>query len=474
MKFSFKLLLSTIIVMAMALGLSGFYFVNYVFETSMEREVRQALDESSILSFALETAALNVPAKYSILPDTTVEEIASNLESGGRGTSRLLRISDEEKHILYASDNFATDQKLLTQTDKNTKYYRIIAIDSRYYIHTSVAVNTLDRMLYLETLRDVSEVFKERTLGFSLYRKITLLMLVIGTIVMYLIASLLTKPIRILTAATKRMAAGDYAYRAKQVSRDELGQLTMDFNYMANALEDNIEKLEEEIEAKEDFIAAFAHELKTPLTAIIGYADMLRSHKLEEEKSLLSAHYIYTEGKRLEAMSFRLLDLIVTKRNEIELQKILTESIFQYLKQIYAAEFAAGEEMDFYFEYEKAVVFAEADLLKTVLINLIDNACKASEAGGRIEVTGCLVENGYRFAVKDYGVGIPKEEQRKITKAFYMVDKSRARNKNGAGLGLALCTQILALHHSDLEILSEPGKGSCISFVLPSQVERQG
>ena len=75
------------------------------------------------------------------------------------------------------------------------------------------------------------------------------------------------------------------------------------------------------------------------------------------------------------------------------------------------------------------------------------------------------------FAVKDYGVGIPKKEQRKITKAFYMVDKSRARSKNGAGLGLALCAEILRLHHSELEIESEPGKGSCISFVLPKPKE---
>ena len=129
-----------------------------------------------------------------------------------------------------------------------------------------------------------------------------------------MISSWLTKPIRLLTRATKRMAAGDYGYRARQISDDELGQLTTDFNHMANVLEENINKLEEEIQAREDFVAAFAHELKTPLTAIIGYADMLRSRKLDEEKSFLSANYIYTEGKRLEAMSLRLLDIIVTKK----------------------------------------------------------------------------------------------------------------------------------------------------------------
>ena len=106
MKFSLKLLLWTIIVMAIALGFSGFYFVNYVFETSLAREAKQALDENSILCFAFETAALNVPAKYDVLQDNTVGQIAANLERSGQNTSRMLRLSDEEKKALYASDGF--------------------------------------------------------------------------------------------------------------------------------------------------------------------------------------------------------------------------------------------------------------------------------------------------------------------------------------------------------------------------------
>lgn len=455
------------IVLALALGFSGFYFVNYVFETSLEREVGQAIDESSILGFAFETAALNVPAKYGVLPDSTVEEIASNLETNGRGSSRMLRISGEDKKILYASDGFAADEELLAQTNESIKSYRVLQNRKGYYVHTCVTVNTMDRILYLETMRDVSEVFTERSMGFSLYRRLTILMLVIGTVVMHFISSVLTKPIRLLTRATKRMAAGDYAYRARQVSRDELGQLTMDFNKMANALEENIRMLEEELEAREEFMGAFAHELKTPLTAIIGYADMLRSHKLDEEKSFMSANYIYTEGRRLEAMSFRLLDIFVAKNSDAQLQEIFTKEIFDYLQGIYTGE----RGMDFRFDYENAPVQAEVNLIKTVLVNLIDNACKASEPGSAIEITGKSYQEGYCFSVRDHGLGIPPEEQHKITKAFYMVDKSRARSKNGAGLGLALCVEILSIHHSTLEIESVPGKGSCFSFMLPAKAD---
>ena len=465
MKFSLKLLLWTVIVMAVALGISGFYFVNYVFETSLAREAGQALDENSILCFAFETAALNVPAKYDVLQDSTVEQLASKLESSGQNASRMLRISNEEKQALYASDGFEMDDALLSQTDASTKAYRTIYLNGHYYVQTASTVNALDRVLYLETLRDVSVVFDERAMGFRVYRQVTVVMLLLGMAAMHLISFLLTKPIRHLTRATKKMAAGDYAYRARKVSNDELGQLTLDFNHMAEALEENINKLEDEIQAKEDFVGAFAHELKTPLTAIIGYADMLRSRKLDEEKSFLSANYIYTEGKRLEAMSIRLLDIMVTRHGQAQFQEVQAESLFQYLQ----AMFRTNEDMNFVYTFEEGIVWAESNLIITVLINLMDNAVKASEPGSTIEVKGMVREKGYLFQVKDYGMGIAEEEIQKITKAFYMVDKSRARERNGAGLGLALCAEILSLHHSSLSIESKLGEGTCIGFLLPEQ-----
>lgn len=469
MKFSQKLLLWTMIIIALTLGFSGYYFVNYVFETSLTREVGQALDENSILRFAFETAALNVPVKYNLLQDSSVEQIASQLEARGQGTQRLLRLSDEEKDVLYASDGFETDDELLASTEENRYSYRVIQLGEHYYIQTGSSVNALGRVLYLETLRDVSQVFEERRMGFTVYRRLMMLMLVFGIIIMYFIASRLTKPIRLLTRATKEMAAGDYGYRAKQVSNDELGQLTQNFNHMSEELEKTIGQLEDEVQAREDFVGAFAHELKTPLTSIIGYADMLRSRKLDEEKSLLSANYIYTEGKRLESMSLRLLDIIVTKKEGAKLQRIPVAALFEYLRSM----FLPNQSMEFIFQYEEAYVMADSSLIQTVLVNLLDNACKASEQGSRIETEGRLEQDGYRFTVRDYGIGIPDEEVSKITQAFYMVDKSRSRSRNGAGLGLSLCTEILALHGSSLEIKSRLGEGTEVGFLLQEGKEEQ-
>ncbi|MCM1194080.1 MAG: HAMP domain-containing histidine kinase [Butyrivibrio sp.] len=468
MKFLYKILLWTIIIMAAAFGVSGYFFVNFVFQTALEREVAQALDGSNILRFALETAALNVPTKYGVLQDIAVEQIGAKLDGGGQGSGRLLRLSDEDKEALYVSQGFTEDTTFLQTITENTRSWQVIQQGERYYIQMGITVNALDRKLYLETLEDVTEVFEERAMGFQLYRQVTIIMLGVSAVVMFMICTFLTKPIRLLARATRRMAVGDYGYRARQVSNDELGQLTQDFNSMANVLEETFEELEGEIQAREDFIAAFAHELKTPLTAIIGYADLLRSRELDDEKHFLSSNYIYTEGKRLENMSFRLLDIIVTKREQIEPQPVSAEVFFRHLEDM----FAGNREQRLQVSFDAGTVYAEVNLIKSVLSNLVDNACKASQPGDVVEVSGRVVEGGYEFWVQDYGVGIPEEELQRVTEAFYMVDKSRSRSKNGAGLGLALCVEILRLHESELWIDSTVGEGTCMSFVLPDAPEK--
>lgn len=469
MKFSYKILLCTIIIMAAAFGINGYVFVNYVFETSMEREISQAMNDTSILQFAFETAALNIPSKYEILQDKAIEQIGANLDVRNIGVARLIRISDENKIPLYASEGFVEETDFLEKVSEQSRIYRVILQDERYYVQTGAVINVLDRIVYFETMKEVTAVYEERSQGFEMYRRVALAVLVFSSVIMFFISHWLTQPIRILSKAAKKMADGDYGYRAKQVSRDEMGDLTENFNQMANALEDNIRKLEEEVLAREEFIGAFSHELKTPLTAIIGYADLLRSHKLEEEKALLSANYIYTEGKRLETMSFRLLELMVTKRGEVAFGWVDVEQLFVHLKNRYALP--AENSMKFEFIMEKGKIWAEQNLILTVLSNLIDNACKASEPGSLIEIVGQRKNSGYWFGVRDYGVGIPEEECRRITEAFYMVDKSRSRSCNGAGLGLALCEQILKLHCSELVIESKPGEGSYIGFMLPDGEE---
>ena len=113
-----------------------------------------------------------------------------------------------------------------------------------------------------------------------------------------------------------------------------------------------------------------------------------------------------------------------------------------------------------------ATLYGDKDLLLSLLINLIDNARKASSSGDTITVLGYSDNDYYCISVQDTGKGIPADEIDNITKPFYMVDKSRAREQGGSGMGLALCARIAALHGTTLQFASVPSQGTTVSFCL--------
>ena len=226
----------------------------------------------------------------------------------------------------------------------------------------------------------------------------------------------------------------------------------------AEELEGEVKLLEEAAERREEFIASFAHELKTPLTAIIGYADMLRSREMSPKNRFTAAGYIFSEGKRLEALSLKLMEIIVSGKFDAP----------YFIREVAAVTVPslASDGMTLDMRWEQGEVEIEPDLFKTLMINLIDNARKASRKGQTIELFGKREEDGYAFYVRDHGRGMKKEDLSRITEPFYMIDKSRSRAQNGAGLGLALCQRIAELHGTTLEYESEPGEGTTVRVFL--------
>ena len=223
--------------------------------------------------------------------------------------------------------------------------------------------------------------------------------------------------------------------------------------------------LRESAQRQKDFTASFAHELKTPLTSVIGYADTLRSRALPPERQFEAANYIFTEGKRLEAMSFALLDLFALDKKEPERTLCRTEDLAKAAAQS-AAYMLQQSGVQLETKVQPGSIQAAKELFVSLLFNLIDNARKASEPGQRITLSGEAVENGYCFRVRDRGRGIPPEALARITEPFYMVDKSRSRAQGGAGLGLTLCQRIAALHGAQLEIESREGQGTTVTIEL--------
>lgn len=152
---------------------------------------------------------------------------------------------------------------------------------------------------YVEIDKEINFIFEDRNTLYKNYRIALIALFVFSAILSFLFSISFTNPIRKLAAATMDFANGNYKKRVKVRGNNEITALIKDFNSMAKQLEDNIHKLEEDARRQEEFTEAFSHELKTPLTSIIGYADMLRSMKLSEEDVIISAGYIFKEGKDL-------------------------------------------------------------------------------------------------------------------------------------------------------------------------------
>lgn len=234
---------------------------------------------------------------------------------------------------------------------------------------------------------------------------------------------------------------------------------------MADQIEYQMEELEQVSERRKQLLGSLAHELKTPMTSIIGYSDTLLHVRINEEQQKKALTHINNECRRLERLSGKMMNLLELYNNEtIHMEAY---PVAELLKKVAELEKYHLEEKGIVLETrsDDTRLVMDVDLMESLLINLIDNAMKASKEGDTIRVEakdGCIF-------VEDHGKGIAAEEIPKITEAFYMVDKSRSKKAGGIGLGLALCTQIVKLHHAKMGITSEPGKGTQIRVVFPRQ-----
>lgn len=216
-------------------------------------------------------------------------------------------------------------------------------------------------------------------------------------------------------------------------------------------------------EAQRQLIGSMSHELKTPLTAISGYSEMLLDVKLSKEQEKKALNYINTESGRLSRLSEKMMELTRLYEPEcrITLQETSVEVLFENVKEsvkhrLEEKEITLIEEGS----YHGKSMMLDMDLMTSFLINLINNSTLASKHGSRIYLGG----DGSSLWVRDEGCGIPPEEVDKVRKAFYRVDKSRSRKSGNMGLGLALCDQIAKVHHGEMKIESEVGKGTKVLY----------
>lgn len=454
MRLFHKIFLCFIVIFGISFQTAGYLMINYAYDNAVEQQKKYAFQEFQYNKYILQSVLYSDQyfLKEKEVHITGKENFTVPIALYGADKKCLFTNIETQFHVPDFDD----------KEDRNISYWLTQGSkESSIFVYDCIQQG--ESTVYLITQTDICSVVNTQRNMTQFFQKIYLIILCIASPLILLLTSLITHSIKNVSKAAKRIAEGSYSERIDTAGKDEIGELADNFNQMAEKIEEKITELYDAARAKEDFVANFSHELKTPLTSVIGYADMIYQKELSRDQVKDAAEYILNEGMRLEALSLKLLDLFVLDKQDFLLERVSVKALFQNLMQgIEPVCQKYGIELHIDIEEENIAV--DYDLFKTMILNLIDNAGKADCRD--IWIVGKTGEGGYQIQIRDNGRGVPKEEVGRITEAFYMVDKSRARKQHGAGLGLALVAKIVEIHNARIKISSDGTTGTVIHIVL--------
>ncbi|NRT86570.1 sensor histidine kinase [Clostridium beijerinckii] len=479
MKLWLKIYLFSLLLLVFTLNIAGFILIQKLHNDLLEKEVDKCLAEQKFASSQLSVNSMYMQKIYSsntydinILIGTLMDEYNKAANSGAEQHGDV-EILDSRNNILFSDMKFpfSNEKDELEDLLPGKTNYIIRTVDGKQYLYASSLVNVYDYPIKVHYAKDISNIYSEKINQYALFMKLDILICSLFAIFMFFISKLITKPINTLIASTQKISLGQYSERVKIKSRDEFSVLSNNFNLMAQTIEEKINELETSNIEKETFINNLTHELKTPLTSIIGYANLIRTSKYSEEVFVEASDYIYKEGKRLEKMAFKMMDLIYAKTQEI---KLIPEKIFNVIDEVrrLISVKLKDKNIDLIIEGNDCVLDIDKDLIAMALTNLVENAIKASKNNSKIYIKICIIQNKTYISVVDSGLGIAKEHLDKLWQPFYVVDKARSRKNNGAGIGLSICKKIAEVHNADIKISSDLGIGTEVTLIFNNSVTK--
>ncbi len=467
-----KLTLSMLFVLALALSVGGAVVLQGNFDDALQQAAAQAESQHLLYCYVIESDIMDLAARGDPVTEEYFADYGRRLtEYTGENPVALYRVAAEQV------DDKAGRIEMTVRTLYNSfpwqeapsgsnETYRIRRVDKATYLLLETQIRTRSAPpILLLTAHDVTNVFDARGRALWRFCEMEFVVLVFAGVVIALLARRLTKPLVRLTQASRSIASGAYDERTSLETNDEIGVLSESFDSMAQAVQEKVDALELSVQQREDFMGAFTHELKTPMTTVIGYADTLRSMQCEPELQHRAAGYIFSEAKRVEALSENLLKLLGLRDEAPQLTAVRLSELFAQTQHSIEpvirpvkAEFADAQDI---------TVYAERALMIDLLYNLIKNAATAKPKDGCVHIGWQKEsEDAVNIFVQDTGIGIPAQALQRVTEPFYMVDKSRARAGGGSGMGLSVCRRIAQLHGSQLQIESEEGRGTTVTVRL--------
>lgn len=357
--------------------------------------------------------------------------------------------------------------------------YTIEYIDNKALVYVSYPIfrdNKLVGMIRFENdytkLFNKTKSFINKTLIFSV------MIFAISMIIAYIISKQITSPIKSLANKTKEVTDGNFDVEIDIKSNDELGILASDFNNMIETINNQIKTIESDrdnlrelSEKQKKFFDNVTHELKTPMTTIIGYSEIIKDNQFSDEEFFNKGiNRIISEANRLNRMIVQLLDISknTNKDFDYELKKIDLSKIIVNMCEDMTHK-AKKYNMNININVDKNIkIIANEDKIKEIIINLVDNAIKYGKVNSDICVNAHVEGKYANISVIDFGDGIEKEELENILSPFYRVSKSETRELGSTGLGLAIVKSIVDSYNGKINIKSEVNKGTKVSIKLPT------
>ena len=312
MKFANKLFFIMTAVLTVIFAVFGTWLLSSYFTKTIDREMERAATESGMFHILFQNAYYPL-AEYG--NEYAIEKAMDIISHGVEKNGNFCMVWTMQKEY-YRNANIGIKEAAemvkiaggmypsLYQTSEEESNYRatIREVNERYYIFTAYKLDIEDTTdeIYLGMCKDITELYDGRRQLVNQYSMVLVLLLLMGGVCIYFLSKYITKPIRDLNNVVSEISEGNYEKRCQVEGEDEISELAKNFNIMADRMVQHMHEKELEALRKESFTTAFAHELKTPLTSIIGYADMLNTVDMTEKEQREAYHYIYSQGKRLE------------------------------------------------------------------------------------------------------------------------------------------------------------------------------
>ncbi len=475
MKLWQKVFLLSLLFMTVAVEITAYLILQNNFDMSIERELTQAVFEHDTYSAGVSgNVALDKLRNNKII--LTTDELFTLLKdlSPQSNVAGMAIYSDDENIIVsYSADILTQKKEFRNEIQSNDKCSTLI-FDYEYktYIAVGSKMELEGQSLSLFTMKDISILYENYDKQVYFVQVVGIVSACVFAIILLIMVLVLLAPLSAINKRIKEISRGNYELRLKTKGGKEFKELAKNVNDMAAAVEENTSRLQNLADSRKQFIDSLGHEMKTPLTSIIGFADLLRvRRKVDENERLEYSSTIMEEAKRLKGLSGKLLELAAASNLTIDFESLNVKELFEEVCAAFSV--VAGRNINICFTADSEIfIKADKELFKSLLYNLLDNAVKASQDGQEVKLDCKADSNGIIISISDNGIGMDEETVIKVTEPFYMADKSRSRKAGGVGLGLSLCIEIAKKHNAQIKIKSKLGQGTTVLIIMPLEVTR--